>query len=559
MMVFLACLLVSCSPPPRPQAAPAPTPTPALPTFQDVTARAGLRFRHYTGGFGKNYMPEIMGSGCAWIDYDNSGRQSLLLLNGTDFAGHRHGGHHPVLYRNNGNGTFADVSRETGLDRLDVYGMGAAVGDYDNDGWADVVLTTLHGNVLLHNRHGQFEDVTRTAGIDGLEGPAPWSTSVAFIDYDNDGKLDIFVCYYVRWTPNHDFYHPVQLVGHTFNIPQSYPGQTCRLFRNLGGGHFQDVTRDSGIEKVGKALGVAVVMRPDGWPDLFVANDSAPNFYFVNQKDGTFHEDAQRMNLATAEDGLARDGMGTDAADLSGDGRLAVVAANLPSQTLSLWTQAAPGRYLETGARAGLSQPSRLFSGFGAFFFDYDLDGRPDLLVACGNLEPAVHAFDPHVTYAERPLLFHATDGVRFDEVGQQSGLGEPLVARGAAWADYDGDGWPDFVVNQNDGGVRLYRNLGRPSGHRVELRLEGRTCNRSGIGAQVYLRVGSRWQHQWVKSGSSYCSQSQLPLLFGLGPARQADEVQVQWPGAAPRDSLGSLPDGRFTVTQGGAPKRAR
>ncbi|HEY3997412.1 MAG TPA: CRTAC1 family protein [Candidatus Xenobia bacterium] len=546
--------LTSCrarpEPSPSPSSSPVHLPAPNL-LFKDATEEAGIHFKHYRGSFGGRYMPEIMGSGCAWIDYDNSGRQSLLLLNGTDFRGHRRGAHWPALYRNNGDGTYTDVTREVGL-AVDMYAMGVAVGDYDNDGWADLFVTTLTGNRLFHNRQGHFEDVTDPAGVRGLADAVPWSTSAAFVDYDNDGLLDIFVTYYVKWTPAHNFFlPPTQGTRGGYNSPESYPGQTSRLFHNLGNGRFEDVTDKAGIDKAGKGLGVAVLMRPDGWPDIFVANDLVPNFYFVNQKNGTFTEEGLHRNLATAEGGKAHSGMGADFADLDGNDRPAVVVANLPTEMLSLARQTPHGEYLDVAARSGVGEPSRLFSGFGCFFFDYDLDGRPDILVANGMLDSRFKHF-LNITYAEVPLLFHNAGDGTFDDVAARSGLTTPLVGRGAAWADSTGRGWADFVITPNVGAAHLYRNLGLPDRHALELTLQGTTSNRSAIGAQVYLTADGRPQHQWVKSGSSYCSQSQLPLLFGLGAARDADDVAVQWPGSPAREVLGRLAAGRVTVVQG-------
>src|SRR5579863_4912401 len=374
--------------------------------FEDSTKRAGINFTHYTGAYGKKYLPETMGSGCAFIDYDNDGNPDILLVQGGDFSDHASGQHRTLkLYHNNGNGTFTDVTARSGLG-IDFYGMGVAVGDYDNDGWDDIYLTGLGSSHLFHNQHnGTFKDVTREAGVNNTG----YGASAAWLDYDHDGRLDLFVTNYVKWSPKADIY--CSLDGHTksYCTPEAYHGDTCRLYHNLGGGRFEDVTRKAGIEdSTGKSLGVAVIdYDQDGWPDIAVSNDTQPNKLYRNNHNGTFTEQAVQAGIALSEDGVARGTMGIDADDFDRSGFPSLAIGNFSNQMLGLYHNEKNKFFIDVAPASSVGRSSLLSLSFGLFFFDYDLDGRDDLFVANGHIEPEINRIQPQVSYAELPLVFH--------------------------------------------------------------------------------------------------------------------------------------------------------
>ena len=545
-------------PPARIPAAARATPgTPAGPLrFQDVTAQAGIQFEHNTGGFGQMYLPETMGSGAAFIDYDNDGYQDILLLNGKDWSGHpsgytqKYGRSTPKLYHNNGDGTFTDVTHAAGLD-LELYAMGVTVGDYDNDGFDDLYITALGGDHLFHNnRNGTFTDVTAKSGLNNHG----FATSAAWVDYDHDGKLDLFVGNYIAWTPATDIRCTLDGVHKSFCTPEAYPGDSPRLYHNNGDGTFTDVTVKAGIfDPTCKSLGVTVFdYDGDGWPDIFVANDTQPNKLYRNNHDGTFTEQAVSAGIAFSEDGVARGGMGTDASDYDGSGRFSVLVGNFSNQMVGLYHNEGNGLFVDEAPRSDVGRASLLSLSFGAFFFDYDLDGRPDLFVANGHLDPEISAVQPRVAYAEAPLLFHNEgDGKFSNALASQGGdLARPVVARGAAYGDFNLDGFPDVLVTTNNGPAYLYRNSGNGN-HALRLKLVGQKSNRDGIGALVRLHTAAGWQQQYVKSGSSYCSSSELPVTFGLGAAGAADQVEIHWP-SGQVDRLSQVANGFITVTEG-------
>jgi hypothetical protein len=532
-----------------------PQGAPATPGFElvDVTAAAGLRFTHYTGAFGRKYLPEALGGGAAFVDIDGDGAQDLVIPNGTDWPGHptqqRATAH---VFRNTGRGGFVDVTAGSGLD-VPMYGMGAAAADYDNDGREDVLITAVGQSRLFHNGgNGRFVDVTDKSGLAGRTG---FSTSAAWIDFDRDGLLDLFICNYVRWTPDNDVFCSADGTRKSYCTPEAYPGSTSWLFRNKGNGTFEDVTAGAGVlDPTSKALGVTMLdYDRDGWPDLFVANDTQPNKLYRNTGKGGFVETGVQAGLAFSEDGRARAGMGTDAADLDNSGVPTVVVTNFSGEMLGLYTPAPNGQYTDRAPGSEVGNSSRLTLGFGCFFFDADLDGLLDLLVVNGHIDDGLTAASGRVNYAEPPHLFHNASG-RLVDVARQvgSGFAQPKVARGAAFADIDNDGDLDVLITTNGGPVHLYRNDLKASNHAVRLTLRGTKSNRDAIGARVRLRVGSAWLTRIVRTGSSYLSQSELPLTFGLGNRANAEEALIEWPNGA-QEKLGALQAGHsYTVTEG-------
>jgi hypothetical protein len=501
-------------------------------TFADVTAQAGIHFTHNAGRSGRKYLPETLGAGCAFFDADGDGWPDILLINGKDFVPH---GRRSVaaLYHNNHNGTFTDVTAGSGLD-VEMYGMGVAIADYDNDGREDVYITALDGDRLFHNEgNGKFRDVTQASGIQN----ANFGASAAWLDYDRDGKVDLFVANYVQWTQKGDVFCSLDGAAKSYCTPESYKGTRSRLFHNLGNGRFEDVTEKAGLgDPTSKSLGVTVLdYNGDGWPDLFVANDTQPNKLYRNLGNGAFKEEGVAAGVAYGEDGVARGAMGADAADYDRSGRPHLVVGNFSNQMLALYHNEGNGLFVDEAPSSTVGRSSLLSLTFGVFFFDYDLDGYPDILAANGHIEDQIGRVQSNVSYKEPPLLFRNLGNHQFENVSSQVGpaFSKALVARGAAYADFDHDGDLDVLISTNDGPPVLLRNDGGNRNHWLSVRLAGARSNRDGIGAVV--RVESAGGKQWnmVRSGSSYCSQSDLALTFGLGSDVSAS-LEVVWPSGA-------------------------
>jgi hypothetical protein len=524
---------------------------PSGPTFSDATATAGIRFRHNSGAFGKKYLPETMGAGVAFVDLDGDDRADLLFANSTSWPG-RPGPTTPALYRNAGNGTFTDVTKGSGVD-VPLYGLGVAAADYDNDGRTDVYLTGLGGNRLLRNRGGfKFEDVTAKAGVAG----GGFGTGATFFDYDKDGRLDLFVANYVEWSIDKDLFCTLDGTRKSYCTPESYQGQSAALYRGRPDGTFEDVTARAGLrDPASKALGVAVLdFDTDAWPDLIVANDTQPNKLYRNNRNGTFTDVGVAAGVAFSEAGAARAGMGVDAADYDESGRPSIVIGNFSNEMMALYHNEGTGLFIDEAPATTLGQATLMSLSFACFFFDYDLDGRPDILAANGHVADDIEAVQTRVKYAQAPHLFRNLGQKKFEAVDARLGPAflKPMVGRGAAYADYDADGDLDVVLTANNGPARLLKNDGGNRNHRLRVRTIGTTSNRDGVGARVTVTpAGGKGRWAMVKTGSSYLSQSELPLTFGLGAHTGGVRVEVRWP-SGKVDTADARADETVTIREG-------
>ena len=456
-----------------------PTPAFALPgasglgfQFVDVTQRAGIQFQHNTGAYGGKLLPETMGSGCAFLDYDRDGWQDILLVNGMDWPGHKRQRSTLRLYHNNRNGTFTDVTRAAGLD-VEMYGMGVAVGDYDNDGFPDILITCVGQNRLFHNTgKGTFVDVTRKSGLFGKQA---FSTSALWFDYDRDGLLDLFVCNYVRWSADQDVFCSLDGKHKSYCTPEAYRGATCWLFHNRGDGTFEDVTAKSGIfDATSKSLGVALLdYDRDGWPDLLVANDTQPNKLYRNQKNGTFKDVAVEADIAFSNDGKARAGMGVDVADFENSGVVGVAITNFDNEMIGFYREK-NGSYVDVADETGIGRASRNSLGFGCSFLDVNLDGYLDLLAVNGHIDDTVRNIRRDVGYAQPPQLFLNNGKAQFREVAGETGgdFSQPRVGRGLAYGDFDRDGDLDVLITTNNGPAFLFRNDQTAGNHSIRFAL---------------------------------------------------------------------------------------
>ena len=523
------------------------------PQFTDVTATAGIHFRHNSGAFGKKYLPETLGSGAAFLDIDNDGWQDILLVNSRNWPGRPGAASHPALYRNNRNGTFTDVTKQSGL-AIEVYGLGVTAADYDNDGNVDIYLTCLGANHLFRNTGGgKFVDVTARAGV----GDPGFSTSAAWFDYDRDGKLDLFVVNYVQWSAGTDLFCTLDGKAKSYCTPESYKGQSPTLYRNKGDGTFEDATRRAGLyDPTSKGLGVALIdYNSDGNLDLFVANDTQPNRLYKNTGKGTFTDVGMMAGVAFNEAGVARAGMGVDAADYDGSGRQSLVIGNFSNEMMALYSNEGTGLFIDEAPTSTVGKASLLTLTFGCFFFDYDLDGLLDIFAANGHVSDDISAVQPRVKYAEPAHLFRNLGSKKFDEVTASAGaaLTQPVVGRGAAYGDFDNDGDLDLLITSNNGPARLLRNDGGNRNHSVRVRAIGAASNRDGIGARIKVTLDNgsvRWG--MVKTGSSYCSQSELPLTFGLGARTGIKSLEVIWPSGRTETITGLRADESVTIKEG-------
>jgi hypothetical protein len=499
--------------------------------FTDVTGSAGIHFQHNSGAFGGKFLPETLGSGCAFLDYDRDGWQDILLINGADWPGHKKNRSTLRLYHNNGNGTFTDVTVRAGLD-VEMYGMGVAVGDYNNDGFPDILITCVGQNRLFRNTgKGTFVDVTNFSGLGKREG---FSTSALWFDYDRDGLLDLFVCNYVKWSPEHDVFCSLDGKHKSYCTPEAYRGATCWLFHNRGDGTFEDVTAASGIfDSSSKSLGVALFSdNHDGWPDLLVANDTQPNKLYHNQHNGTFKDAAVEAGLAFSSEGKARAGMGVDVGDFDNSGTPGVAITNFDNEMIGLYRLSGKS-FEDIAPQSGVGIASRNSLGFGCSFLDVNLDGWLDFAVANGHIDETVRNIRGNVGYAQPPQLFLNRGKGSFREVAAEvdGGFDLPKVGRGLAYADFDRDGDLDLLLTTNNGPAYLYRNDQLSGNRSIRFRLVGTKSNRDGIGALVRVFAGGLTQSRLVKGGSSYLSQSELPVTFGLEKQDRIERVVIDWP----------------------------
>jgi hypothetical protein len=519
----------------------------------DVTGSAGLNFHHNSGAYGAKFLPETMGPGCAFFDYDNDGWLDILIVNGSDWPGHRRQRSTMRLYHNNRNGTFTDVTQRAGL-AVEMYGLGVTIADYDNDGFPDIYITAVGQNRLFHNTgRGTFVDVTEKAGLGGR---SAFSTSALWFDYNRDGLLDLFVCNYVRWSQEHDVFCSVDGRKKSYCTPEAYHGSTCWLFRNRGNGTFEDVTASSGIFDAGsKALGVAMLDdNRDGWPDLFVANDTQPNKLYRNRRNGTFEDVGVQVGVAFSEDGRARAGMGVDAADFDNSGVTGIAVTNFDDEMIALYRADRNGIYTDAAVPTGIGRASRSRLGFGCVFADMNLDGYLDLLAVNGHIDASVRNIAGNHGYAQPPHLFLNDGRGRFTDVAAAAGstYATPKVGRGLAYGDFNRDGALDVLITTNQGLVYLYRNHVTNGNGSIRFHLRGVKSNRDAIGAVVRLTTAEGTQSRMVHTGSSYLSQSELALTFGIGKQDKASRAVIEWPSGEKQEFKDVRPGG-YRCTEGG------
>ncbi len=546
--------------------------------FTDVTKEAGIGFVHENGAYGKKLLPETMGSGCAFFDFDSDGDQDILFVNSTYWPWREHEKADPTmaLYENDGTGHFKNVTEGSGLG-VSLYGQGVSVGDVDNDGDPDVFVTAVGKNRLFENRgDGRFREITEEAGVGG--DPDGWSTSAAFFDSDDDGDLDLFVCNYVKWSKKIDLSQNFELVGvgRAYGPPKAFEGTFPYMYRNDsedGEVRFTDVSKETGVRvrndatgvPVAKALGVMPVdVERDGDLDLIVANDTVRNFLFRNRGDGTFEEVGQQAGVAYGSNGQARGAMGIDAARFSSGEQLRIAIGNFSNEMTALYARPNDDvPFTDVAIPAGVGAPTRLDLTFGLFYFDYDLDGRLDLFSANGHLEQEIHQVQKSQHYRQPARLFwnagsdHSRQFVDVPKAKCGPDLKQPLVGRGAAYADIDGDGDLDILVTQVDGPPLLLRNDQELGHHFIRLKLVGKRCNRDAVGARVAVETEERTRWRTRMPAGSYLSRMELPVTVGLDKRSSVEQITVHWPdGSVQRVSDYRLDATTRVVQQSGSGK---
>ncbi len=507
-----------------PRAAAQPAPQVA---FTDITERAGIAFVHHSGAAGNKWYPELFGGGVAVLDIDGDAWPDLLFVDGKEWqpgGRSRHG-----LYRNNRDGTFKDVFAGSGLDAAGIYGLGASVADYDNDGRDDIFITTVDGGRLFHNRGGTFQDVTEPSGIRNTD----FAVSAAWLDYDRDGRADLFIGNYVKWSSATEV-ACVQQGVRGYCGPDAYRPVAPKLYRNQGGGRFEDATERAGLgDPTDKAMGVAVLdYNVDGWPDLFIGSDRVPAKLYRNDGRGRFVEEGLRAGVALSENGAARANMGVDAADYDRSGRPHIVVGNFHNEMLGLYHNESGKGFVDVAPRTEVGRASLLYVTWAVFFLDYDLDGLLDILAVNGGTDEA-HGLDRRARLSQPPLLLRNKGNGAFTNVTATLGAAftRPIMGRGAAYGDFDGDGDLDIAVATLNGPGYLFRNDGGNRHNWLRVRTIGARSNRSGLGAVVRVTSAAGSQWQMVHSGSSYASQSELTLTFGLARDALVSTIEVQWP----------------------------
>jgi len=517
--------------------------------FKDVTSSSGIRFQHFNAASPEKHIIETLGSGCAWIDYDADGLLDAFFVNGGPTPSvrrvvtPRH-----ALFRNLGNGAFQDITKAAGIQGDGTYGMGAAIADYNNDGYPEVFLSGYPHSLFYHNNgDGTFNEVGRKAG---LRHDGKFASSAGWFDYDRDGDLDLLVLNYLNWSYEQNTYCAPKPGYRAYCNPQNFHGASPTLYRNEGDGTFKDITREAGlINEDGKGLGLVLAdFNNDGWTDIFIANDGVRNFYYRNRGDGTFEDLTYVSGLGYNEDGRAEAGMGTDTCDYDGDGLLDIFVTHLDYELNRLYRNLGNHRFEDYTERAGLSSGLNLFSGFGTRFADIDQDGWPDLIVINGHILDNIYLFHPQVTYAEEGHIYYNRQG-SFQNISKQVGepLGSRRVGRGLALGDYDNDGDMDLLISNNGAEGELLRNDSSRN-HWLGLRLLGRQSNRDAVGTRVTLSYGKNRRVDQLKGGTSYLSSSDPRLFFGLGSQTKVDQLEIHWPGGA-KQRLENLLADRFHV----------
>jgi hypothetical protein len=503
--------------------------------FVDVASAAGISFRHDNAASPEKFLIETMGGGCGWIDYNQDGLLDLYLVNSAPTRVYTPA--HPLrsaLYKNNGDGTFTDVTAQAGVGAEGLFGMGVAVGDYDNDGFPDLLVLGYGRSILYHNNgDGTFTDVTAHAGV---ENTGLWASSAAWFDYDNDGRLDLVIANYVDWSPEHNFYCGDRGPGmRSYCHPDDFHGQPPTLYHNNGDGTFTDVSKSSGVgAKGGNGLGVVTFdYDNDGWQDIFIANDHMPNYLFHNNRDGTFREVGYSAGVAVSGEGQFEAGMGADAADTTGNGRLDLIVTHLDMQLARFYQNMGDGTFDDATFRSKLSYATFHLSGFGTRFLDYDNDGRRDLFMANGHVLDNIQRYHADTAYAEPKLMFRNLGHGIFENVSDRLGsdFQLPRVSRGAAVADFDNDGDLDILVSNNGQAPQLLRNDGGNANHWLEILLSGTRSNRDGVGARVKITAGDLVLYDQRKGGTSYQSAQDPRLHFGLGSRSKIDSIEIIWP----------------------------
>ena len=497
--------------------------------FTDVTEESGLGdFQHETGAFGEKWFPETMGAGGGFLDYDSDGILDVLLVSGAFFSSRERVSPPALqLYKGVGDGTFSEVTQESGLAGLQAYAFGVSVADYDNDTDADIFVTALYENLLLRNDGGVFSEVSAEAGLGGYQ---EWSAAGVFMDANLDGWLDLYVGNYVDWTPEKDIYCTRVGDKKSYCTPEQYEGISGRFYVNLGDGTFEERSDDfRGLP--GKTLGAASLdYNRDGWSDLIVANDTQRDLLFENQRDGTFIEKGIVSGIAFDETGRARAGMGLDVGVVDETGRETVFVGHFSGEMVGVYRHAGSGIFIERAAVSQIGRPSLPTLTFGLLLADFDLDGDLDLLTANGHITEDIGEVEEGITFRQRTQLYVNEGGGLFSEIEPSGALAELMVGRGAAWADYDMDGDPDVLISENGGPARLWRN-DTQSGNSLTVQLMGSRSNRDGIGSRVRVKTDQGWQERYVRGGASYLSQNQQWPLFGLGLSTVADSLEVYWP----------------------------
>jgi hypothetical protein len=536
-------------------------PNPFKVQFEDVTKQAGIHFHHERAASAEKLYVETMGAGAGWLDYNNDGWMDAILVNsGPTPLFHPATLPQPALYRNNGDGTFTDVTRESGIHSDGGFYFGVAIADYENDGYPDIYMTGYRHSVLYHNNHdGTFTDVTAKAGV-GDDGE--WATAAGWFDYDHDGRLDLLVTNYVKFDEDHPALCGDSRPGYrAYCHPDSFSGASMKLYHNNGDGTFTDVTKKAGLENPdGKSLAVVLAdLNGDGWPDIFIANDTQRNFIYLNNGDGTFRDVTYTSGAGFSEDGKPEAGMSADAADLTNTGKMDLFVSHLDFELNRLYRGNGDGTFTDATIASGIAQTNILESSFGARFFDFDNDGWRDLLVINGHILDNIALYHPDVKYEEPKRLYRNTGGGHFVDANatQPAAFLSPRVGRGLAVADFDNDGWLGFLVNNNGEDAQLFRNDGASSvaarnNHWLGIRLIGTKSNRDGLGTRIKVIAGDFTSYDQAKGGMSYCSAQDPRIYFGLGAHAKVDKIELLWPSGAKQEITGVAADQIVTIEEG-------